>query len=116
MQNTPQVKPQLIQWELNPEFGLFISYSIGLNNYYLIAEPFKATTYLVNRYIIENRKVTEGILKVEIDGIWITFSLYAETFKLSEIEAMELVLEHEETKAITGIQYYSFVDFKPSDN
>jgi hypothetical protein len=114
--HTPQTKIQIIQWELNPEFGLFISYSKGLNNYYLIAEPLKATTYLVNRYIIENRKVTEGILRVQIQDIWISFSLYADTFKLSELEAYDLVLEHEETKAITGIKQYVFFEVKPSDN
>lgn len=106
-QHTPHTTISIISWDINKTTGLNISYSIGLNNYHLQAEPFRATTLLSNCYLIDERKIVNGRLYVRLWDNWIPFNVYAACTELSSYEALDLVKEHEATKAICGVMRYS---------
>ena len=105
--NTPHTTIQVINWSIDAAHGLRISYSKGLNTYYLDASPYRATTLLINCYIIDDRKVVNGRLYVKLFDKWIPFHIYAACTELSGVDALDLVLEHETIKAISGVIRYS---------
>jgi hypothetical protein len=91
---------KIIEWHLTVKNGLQCSYELDGNTYFLIAEPWRLTTLLSNVYLINDRRIKEGFLQVNHNGIWKPFSWYVSDAGYDTIDLVLICMEHEMTKGI----------------
>lgn len=105
---------QIIEWHLTVKLGLQCSYELDGKTYYLIASPFRLTTFLSDLYLINDRRIKEGHLQVKTNDVWMPFSWYVPLANYSTADLVLICCRHEETKAIESIpDEYMAVRLKP---